>query len=165
MQVNIERLKNASIKSRNKKNSDELKKLITQFLKDNFYYLGQKYIIYKYINILFEYFIEIIEKIILEKIDDILKNDYEINNDYKSIYLKMFEEYEQIVDSFRDNNKTLFDKESIPQKAQSKDNISLKEKFHDDKMNIENNKRIVTDNSNDKFKINKIDDSEMMDDS
>ena len=155
MQVDIERLKNASIKPRNKKNRDELKQLITQFLKDNFYHLGQKYLIYKFINNLFGYFIEIIGKLILEKIEDILENNYEIKNDYKSIYLKMFEEYEQIVDSFRDDNKILFDKETISKNVQSTDNISLEMKrnheFKDinDEMNLENNKRIFTDNNND----------------
>ena len=108
MQVNIEKIKNVSIKSKNKKNRDELRQLITHILKDNFYYLAQKYFIYKFINNLFEVHIEIIEKIILEKIDDILENDNEIIKDYKSIYLKIFEKFEKKVDNYRDMNNNIY---------------------------------------------------------
>ena len=108
LQVYVEQMKNASINSKNKKNRNDLKQLITLFLKDNFYFLAQKYLIYKYINNLFEDFIEIIEKITLEKIDNILENDYDINNDYQKIYLKIFEEFEKNVDSYRDENKQIY---------------------------------------------------------
>ena len=101
-------MKNASINSKNKQNRNDLKQLITLFLKDNFYYLAQKYLIYKYINNLFEDFIEIIGKITLEKIDDILENDYDIKIDYRKIYLKTFEEFEKNVDSYRDENKKIY---------------------------------------------------------
>ena len=108
LQVNIERMKNTSINQRNKKNIMQIKNLITQFLKDNFHYLAQKYLIYKFINNIFEDFIDIIEKIILEKIDDILEKDSDILNIYKNIYIKIFENYEKKVDKFRDENNNIY---------------------------------------------------------
>ena len=108
LQVNIERMKNTSINQRNKKNIMQIKNLITQFLKNNFHYLAQKYLIYKFINNIFEDFIDITEKIILEKIDDILEKDSDILNIYKNIYIKIFENYEKKVDKFRDENNNIY---------------------------------------------------------
>jgi hypothetical protein len=44
IQVKIEKDRNISILPENKRNREDFKKLISQFIKDNFFYVAQKYL-------------------------------------------------------------------------------------------------------------------------
>ena len=105
LQVNVEQEKNGSIKQENKKNRKGFKELIFRFLNDNFYYIAQKYLIYKYIIDIIEDLAEKLEKITIKKIDDIIEGD-KLNDCYRNIYLNVFSELEkkisQYIDEYRD---------------------------------------------------------------
>lgn len=77
-------------------------------MKDNFYFIAQKYLIYKYIIDILEDLAEKLEKITIRKIDNILKGD-DLNNCYRNIYLNIFSELEkkisQYIDEYRNNKK------------------------------------------------------------
>ena len=77
-------------------------------MKDNFYFIAQKYLIYKYIINILEDLAEKLEKITIRKIDNILKRD-DLNNCYRNIYLNIFSELEkkisQYIDEYRNNKK------------------------------------------------------------
>ena len=108
MQVYIERLKNISILNNNKLNREKIKKLISQFLKDNFYFLGQKYVIYTYINNFFKDLTGNFVKIIKKIINNILEQDVNIQNEYSNIYTKTFENFEKKLDNLRDENHNIY---------------------------------------------------------
>ena len=63
-------------------------------MKDNFYFIAQKYLIYKYIIDILEDLAEKLEEITIRKIDNILKGD-DLNNCYRNIYLNIFSELEK----------------------------------------------------------------------
>ena len=73
---------------------------------DNFYYASQKYLI--------EQFLKEIEKIIEQFGQNIFENlksflsSEELVGDYYTIYMKMFEDYEEKVNKFRDKNGNLY---------------------------------------------------------
>ena len=105
-QVRIEKLKNESILPRLKCDRENFKEIISAFLMDNFYYASQKYLI--------EQFLKEIEKIIEQFGQNIFENlksflsSEELVGDYYTIYMKMFEDYEEKVNKFRDKNGNLY---------------------------------------------------------
>ena len=107
IQVKVEYLKNKSIESKNKRNKEDFQNLINIFLRDNFGYIAQKYLIYSLIKDSFENFSEQIGTIISEKINNILECE-KIIADYKNIYLKIFGEFESYVDTFRNKNNKIY---------------------------------------------------------
>ena len=107
IQVKIEKSSKISINQKNKRNREEFKELIFQFLKDNFDYIAQKYLIYIFTK---EIFADLIEKIgsnILGKLDNILSSK-EIIDDYKNIYLKIIDDFEKEIDKYRGSDKKIY---------------------------------------------------------
>ena len=107
MQVNIEKARNASINIKNKKIREEFKELITCFFYDNFYYIAQKYFIFILIKDLFEDLSEKIGKIIYKKVEMFLSGD-EANDSYYNIYLRIFNKFEEKINTFRDKNGKIY---------------------------------------------------------
>lgn len=107
IQVKVEYLKNNSIASKNKRNKEDFQNLIHIFLRDNFGYIAQKYLIYSLIKDSFENFSEQIGTIISEKINNILECE-KIIADYRNIYFKIFGEFESYVDTFRNKNNKIY---------------------------------------------------------
>ena len=107
MQVKIEQEKAKNINIKNKRNREEFKSSISQFLKDNFYYIAQKYLIYRFIIGLFESFTEQLSQNIYSKMKNFLSSK-EINNDYKEIYSAVFENFEKKINEFRGQNGKIY---------------------------------------------------------
>ena len=108
LQVEIEREKNASIKNKFKRNREEFKNLITTFLEDNFYYVAQKFLVYRFIKDLIEDLSEKMAKIIYKKITEYL-NSYEIIKYYKMIYMKVIEDFEKEIDKYKNKNGKIYE--------------------------------------------------------
>ncbi len=92
-------------------NKEDFIEIIKRFLTDNFYYISQKYIIYRVI-------IDVIEKIeeyTENKIDEIVNGFFKDNNFFKDIFSKKYEDLEGKINSFKKNGKIY------------EDNINLKE--------------------------------------
>ena len=83
------------------KNKEDFIEIIKRFLTDNFYYISQKYIIYRVILDT----IEKIEDYIENKIDEIIKSFLKEENFYKDIFIKKYEDLEKKIDSFKTNGK------------------------------------------------------------
>ena len=82
-------------------NKEDFKEIINRFLTDNFYYISQKYIIYRVI-------IDIIEKIeeyTENKIDEIVKAFLKDEHFFKDIFLKKYEDLEKKINSSKINGK------------------------------------------------------------
>ena len=105
MQVEIEKMYKSSIDFAYKKSREEFKDLISSFLKDNFYYVSQKYFIYRIIKDLLEVLSEKIGKNILEKMKKYLSGN-EVIELYKNIYLKILEDFEKEIHQKYRNPKT-----------------------------------------------------------
>ena len=99
---------NQCLNNKNKSNKNDFKNIITQFLSYNFYYISQKYIIYRIITDVSESICEKIEHYINIVIKDILKQN---NPDYlEEIYHQKFEELEQTINKYRKNTKIYYEK-------------------------------------------------------
>ena len=105
MQVKIEKESNQSIDIGNKKRKDDFKEIINNFLKSNFYYISQKYLLFKLFSDLNEsYYIEL-EKIMNEIIIKNLENNNSVN---------LFEKkYEFIFNQFKTSIYNCFKNENI----------------------------------------------------
>ena len=87
MQAKHEKKYSKSIKKENKNDKVKFKEIIKNFLENNFYYISQKYLIYKLIEDFFIPFAEALEKTINEII-------YEQSKDLiKKIYDSVFDEF------------------------------------------------------------------------
>lgn len=106
-QVKIEKTKKESIMIKYKRNREDFKKLITKFCQDNFYYIAQKYLIYKLIKDLLEYLSEKICQNILVKIENYLLSK-EIAVYFRKIYIKRFENFEKTIDAKRNINGKIY---------------------------------------------------------
>ena len=82
--------------------------MISEFCKNNFCYVAQKYLIYRLFKDLFEVFIIKLKQNILSNITNYLSSD-EIKEDYWNIYLKIFSDYERVVNEYKNNNGKLYD--------------------------------------------------------
>ena len=81
--------------------------LLYKFCKDNFYFLAQKYFTYRLIKDLFKAFAEKLGKQIYLRLDYFLTSN-EIMEDYRKIYLKIFEDFEEDINKFRDVNGKIY---------------------------------------------------------
>ena len=100
IQVEIEKEKECSINPKNKKNREEFKKLISSFLKDNFYYVAQKFFVYVIIKDLIEDLCEKLEeKIFIQMKNYLLKNEFK--DYYHKIYAKVIEEFEEGINKYK----------------------------------------------------------------
>lgn len=102
MQVEIEKEKekNCSIHPNNKKNREELKIIISSFLKDNFHYVAQKFFIYNIIKDLIEDLSEKLGEKIFIQMKNFLTSD-EIKSHYHNIYQKAIEEFEEGINKYK----------------------------------------------------------------
>ena len=78
--------------------------IISQFLKDNFYYISQKYLIYRIIKDILEDLLEKLGQKIIEKMNNFISSE-EINSKYKNIYLKIFEDFGKEINKYRIDGK------------------------------------------------------------
>ena len=93
MQVKKEKQLSESIQIENKNNRETFKKIIRDFLNSNFYYISQKYLIYRFLSDLSEPFSEELEN----KLNVIVKTNLENNNTEKLIEFS----YDKIFNTFR----------------------------------------------------------------
>ena len=111
-QVYLEKKETKSINKKNKSNINDFIQIIENFLKDNYYYVSQKYIIYRIItdSYVCEDICSHIEKNVNKLVYNLLyKNPYDI---LQKIFIKKFEDYEKLVNKFRINNKIYNDLEN-----------------------------------------------------
>ena len=108
IQVKIEKDRNISILPENKRNREDFKKLISQFIKDNFFYVAQKYFIYRLIKDSLETLSEKLGQKISQKMV-IFLSSYEAVDGYKKIYLKVFDDFEKSLNKYRNAKGNIFD--------------------------------------------------------
>ena len=102
-QVYIEKMKKQIINKINKFYINYFIGIINTYLKDNFYYVSQKYIINRFITEGCEEISENIETYLNRSVKDLVnKNSLEI---FKAIFNKKFQDYENEVNSYKINNK------------------------------------------------------------
>ena len=102
-QVYFEKKKTQTINKINKCNIDDFVKIIEDFLNDNFYYISQKYIIYRIITEPCEEICDNIEFNANNLVNNLL---HKKSSDFlQKIYTKKFEDFEKWVNSFRINNR------------------------------------------------------------
>ena len=107
MQVKIEREKNSSIMSKNKKTKEDFKDIISKFFQLNFYYNAQKYYIYHFIKDFLELLSIKLADNLFSKMLNFLQSN-EMNKYYTNIYLKIFEEYEEKINNEKDCNGKIY---------------------------------------------------------
>ena len=102
-QVYLEKINKKNINKNNKCNNNNFIEIINTYLNDNLYYVSQKYIIYRLIT---EGCKEISENIeySLNKLVEKLVNDKTLGI-FETIFVKKFEDYENVVNSHKINNK------------------------------------------------------------
>ena len=108
MQVKVENEKGKSINNKNKRNREEFINSISHFLKDNFYYISQKYLIYRFIVDLFESFSEKLNINIYGKMVKYL-SEKEVDVDYKKIYLAVLENFEKKINELKNENGKIYE--------------------------------------------------------
>lgn len=107
LQVIVEKEKNLSIKINNKRNREDFINLISSYLKDNFYYVAQKYLIFLVIKDLLEALAEKFEKNIFLKMKKYLLGN-EVKKYYKMIYLKVIADFEERINKYKDKNGKIY---------------------------------------------------------
>ena len=106
-QERIESANNSSINPNYKRTRYGFKDTISKFLKDNFYYITQRYFIYRFIKDFLEELSNRLGAIISSKMSNYLKSN-EMNKYYENIYLKIFEEYEERINNKREYNGKIY---------------------------------------------------------
>ena len=94
-----------SINVENKNDKKDFKYIIETFLNNNFYYISQKYIIYRLITDVCEPYSEEVENEINNIVKDILKKEDVKNKWFEEFYYKKFEQFKKYIDTFRHNGK------------------------------------------------------------
>ena len=107
MQVKIEKLKNMPILDDNKKNRENFKEIISKFLQDNFYYVAQKYLIFRFIKDIIVVLSEKLGESIIQEMEQFLMSK-EIESCYNKIYLSIFSEFEEEIGKFKDQNGKIY---------------------------------------------------------
>jgi len=107
LQVIVEKEKNLSIKINNKRNREDFINLISSYLKDNFHYVAQKYLIFLVIKDLLEALAEKFEKNIFLKMKKYLLGN-EVKKYYKMIYLKVIADFEERINKYKDKNGKIY---------------------------------------------------------
>ena len=108
MQVNVENEKGKNINNKNKRNREEFTNSIMQFLKDNFYFISQKYLVYRFIVDLFESFSEKLNINIYGKMVKYL-SEKGVDTDYKKIYLAVLENFEKKINELKNENGKIYE--------------------------------------------------------
>jgi len=90
-----------SLEHKHISNKEDFIDIINRFLNDNFYYISQKYIIYRVITDV----IEKIEEYTENKIDEIIKGCLIDENFFKEIFLKKYDDLEKKINTFKKNGK------------------------------------------------------------
>ena len=85
MQVNIEKKFKSSIGSEDKRNKKDFKNLISKFLKDNFHFVAQKYLIFILLRDVIEDLSEKLYSNITLKLENFLQSK-DVQDDYRNIY-------------------------------------------------------------------------------
>ena len=85
IQVYIERVRNSSINTINKRIRECFRVIISKFLEDNYYYAAQKYLIFHFIKDFIELLSEKIGDNIYKKINDFLTESETMKNYKKQI--------------------------------------------------------------------------------
>ena len=107
MQVKAEKVNEGEIIPKNKRNRVEFKEIISQFLKDNFYYVAQKYLIFIIIkDILVSLSVQLGDQMVLKMNKFLLSK--ETQGYYKNIYLAIFGEFEEEIKKFRDHRGNIY---------------------------------------------------------
>lgn len=112
MQVKNEKKLSKSIEIENKNNKESFKKIISKFLNSNFYYISQKYLIYRFLSDFSEPFSEELEK----KINEIITKNLEKDVTKKLImnsYEKIFNEFRQTIIQKSKNGKFYEDTDEV----------------------------------------------------
>ena len=93
-----------NIINKNKTDKNDLLNIIETLLSHNFYYLSQKYVIYRVIVDAFEQISEIVESLVNQIIKNLLdeKNSFDL---LKEIYFKKYEDFKGRIDNFLKKNK------------------------------------------------------------
>ena len=91
-QVNKEIKKNQNIDIENKNNKVNFINIIQTFLNNNFYFIGQKYLIYRLITDVFNSFSNDISRETNNQIGNIINQNNEIKEMFKDIYIKKIED-------------------------------------------------------------------------
>ena len=107
LQVIVEKEKNLSIKINNKRNREDFINLISSYLKDNFHYVAQKYLIFLVIKDLVEALTEKFEKNIFLKMKKYLLGN-EVKEYYRMIYLKVIADFEERINKYKDKNGKIY---------------------------------------------------------
>jgi len=107
LQVIVEKEKNLSIKINNKRNREDFINLISSYLKDNFYYVAKKYLIFLVIKDLLEALAEKFEKNIFLKMKKYLLGN-EVKEYYRMIYLKVIADFEERINKYKDKNGKIY---------------------------------------------------------
>ena len=94
-----------SINVEYKNDKKGFRKIIQTFLNNNFYYISQKYIIYRLITDVCEPYSEEIENEINKIVKDILNIDNDANKWFRNSYYKKFEYFKEYINTFRHNGK------------------------------------------------------------
>jgi len=100
------------------KNKEDFIEIIKRFLTDNFYYISQKYIIYRVIIDT----IEKIEEYTENKIDEIINSILKEDDFYKDIFTKKYEDLEKKINSFKTNGKIYEPKTNLKQDINANEN-------------------------------------------
>jgi len=100
-----------NINNKNKNNKNDFINIIETFLNNNFFYLSQKYVIYRVIVDAFQQISENVEALINNLIKNLLdeKNSYDL---LKEIYFKKCEDLKRRIDNFLKSNK-IYGKDNI----------------------------------------------------
>ena len=107
MQVNVEKKFESSIKSENKRNKKDFKNLISQFLKDNFHFVAQKYLIFLLLRDVIQDLSEKLNLNLTLKLENFLQSK-DVQDDYRNIYLSIFENFEKTINQYRDMNGNIY---------------------------------------------------------
>ena len=107
LQLFFEKKDTKSLNIKNKNNKESFKKIIQTFLDDNFYYISQKYIIYKLLSIC-----EIISSEVKESVNQLVKKllDQREPEDLLKIILEQkFKDLENRIDKFKNEQNTIYE--------------------------------------------------------
>ena len=106
VQINKEKIQfSKCLNNKKKYNKNGFKEIINKFLNDNFYYISQKYLIYRIITDVCESILDTVEN----NINNIIKNYLNQNNPdiLENIYYQKFEDLKEIINGYK-NKDTIY---------------------------------------------------------
>jgi len=106
LQVGLEIKEGASIKRDNKNTKDRFENMIKNFLNNNFHFIAQKHYLGCINKDISESFIKDIGDEIIKKVKFLLKDESE--DLFKSIYKKKYEDFKNMINNYRKNNKNIY---------------------------------------------------------